>query len=93
MIATMILGGEPLRPPVAMVPLDAVLRDPQRSEGFAVMVVERRADSTVAIVRPVELGSPFGNMMEVTQGLAVGETVITTGVNLLKNGDPVRLLP
>jgi multidrug efflux pump subunit AcrA (membrane-fusion protein) len=57
------------------------------------MMVERRGDSTIARLRPVELGKPYGNMVAVTTGVTTNDTVITTGVNLLKDGDAVRPLP
>jgi RND family efflux transporter, MFP subunit len=93
MIATLELGAEALASPVTGVPLDAVIHDPQRPDGFAVMVAEGQGDSTIARLRPVELGKPYGNMVAVTSGVAVNETVITTGVSLIKNGDVVRQLP
>ena len=93
MIATLELGGSSLLEPVTGVPLHAVIHDPRRSDGFAVMMVERRGDSTIARLRPVELGKPYGNMVAVTTGVTTNDTVITTGVNLLKDGDEVRPLP
>jgi len=93
MIATLELGGEMLAAPVTAVPLDAVIHDPQRPDGFAVMIADGQGDSTVARLRPVELGKPYGNLVAVTSGVGVNETVITAGVNLIKNGDVVRQLP
>jgi len=93
MIATLGLGGEALSEPVTGVPLDAVVHDPRRPDGYAVMVAEGHGDSTFARLRPVELGKPYGNMVAVTNGVSTNDTVITTGVNLLKDGDVVRPLP
>jgi RND family efflux transporter MFP subunit len=93
MIATLTLGGQALAQPVSAIPLDAVIQDPQHPGRFAVMTAETRGDSTVALFRPVELGDPYGSLIAVTKGLSPNETVITTGVNLLKNGDQVRPLP
>jgi len=93
MIATLVLDAEPLMNPVMAVPLDAVIRDPQRPDGFAVMVAEHRGDSTVARLRPVELGNPYGNLVAITSGLSSNEEVVTTGASLIKDGSVVRLLP
>lgn len=93
MIATLGLGGEALPEPLTGVPLDAVIHDPRRPDGYAVMVAEGHGDSTLARLRPVELGKPYGNMVAVTNGVSTNDTVITTGVNLLKDGDVVRPLP
>ena len=93
MIATLELGGETLAAHVIAVPLDAIIHDPQRPDGFAVMIADGQGDATVARLRPVELGKPYGNLVAVTSGVGVNETVITAGVNLIKNGDVVRQLP
>ncbi|KAF7960284.1 hypothetical protein AWV80_35105 [Cupriavidus sp. UYMU48A] len=36
------------------------------------------------------LGEPVGNEIEVRQGLAPGQTIVTAGVHLLKPGQKVR---
>jgi multidrug efflux system membrane fusion protein len=41
---------------------------------------------------PVQLGGPLGNDIVVTGGLRPGQTVVTAGVHLLKNGQKVRIL-
>jgi multidrug efflux pump subunit AcrA (membrane-fusion protein) len=41
---------------------------------------------------PVTLGAPSGNDIVVASGLQPGQTVVTAGVNLLKNGQKVRIL-
>jgi RND family efflux transporter MFP subunit len=40
----------------------------------------------------VQLGAPLGNEILVASGLQPGQTVVTAGVNLLKNGQKVRIL-
>jgi RND family efflux transporter MFP subunit len=40
----------------------------------------------------VQLGAPLGNDILVASGLRPGQTVVTAGVNLLKNGQKVRIL-
>jgi multidrug efflux system membrane fusion protein len=91
MIASLALNGVQLPQSVLAVPLSAVVRDPARSDSFAVMVTEGSPET--ARLRPVELGDTYGNMIAAKGGLSFGEQVITTGVNLIKNGDKVRVIP
>jgi len=93
MIATLALGAEEFSKPLTVVPLEAVVRNPRQTDGFAVMIASGTGDSVTVQLRPVELGDAYGNKIAITSGLDVGERVITTGVTLLKDGDTVRLLP
>ena len=93
MIASLALDGATLPRAVMAVPLSAVVRDPQRANGFAVMTAEGDGEIESAHLRPVELGDVYGNMIGVNSGLQSGERVITTGVTLIKGGDQVRVIP
>lgn len=92
MIASLSLGGTQLKQSLLAIPLSAVIRDPSQSNGFAVMIAEGGGDSPTARLRPVELGDIYGNMIAAKGGLNSGEAVITTGVNLIKSGDKVRVI-
>jgi RND family efflux transporter MFP subunit len=91
MIASLSLDGARLEQPALAVPLSAVIRDPARANGFAVMTIEGTGDMVSARLQPVELGDPYGNMIVVRGGLRNGQAVITTGVTLIKSGDQVRV--
>ena len=93
MIATLSLGGESLPRSVTVVPLEAVVRDPQQANAFAVMVAEGAGDTVTAHLHSVELGDAYGNRIAIVRGVDVNQRVITTGVNLIKDGEAVRLLP
>jgi len=93
MIASLVLNGSQLPQSTLAVPLAAVIRDPARSGGFAVMIADGSGDFENARLRPVELGDTYGNMIAAKGGLSVGEQVITTGVSLIKSGDKVRVIP
>jgi RND family efflux transporter MFP subunit len=93
MIAALSLDGSQLQQSVLVVPLAAVIRDPERASGFAVMIAEGGGDTETARLRAVELGDIYGNMIAAKGGLTGGESVITAGVGLIKNGDKVRILP
>ncbi|MGB0124359.1 MAG: efflux RND transporter periplasmic adaptor subunit [Silvibacterium sp.] len=93
MIASLTLQGQKLPESVSAVPLAAVVRDPDRANGFAVMTAEGDGDVKSARLRPVELGDTYGNMIALKGGLNPGESVITTGATLIKNGDKVHVIP
>lgn len=93
MIASLALDGSQLPQAVLAVPLSAVIRDPDRGNGFAVMIAEGGGDTQTARLRAVELGDIYGNMIAAKGGLNSGESVITSGVGLIKNGDKVRIIP
>src|SRR5262249_39544687 len=93
MIATIALDGKKLADPVTAIPLSAVIRDPQKSGGFAVLVTESGSDTTTVRSRTVDLGDAYGNLIAVTSGLKAGERVVTSGATLVKSGDQVRIIP
>jgi hypothetical protein len=67
------------------VPLSALYQDKGAS---AVWVVENGAVRLV----PVQLGGVSGNEVLLSGGVQAGQTVVTAGVNQLKNGQKVRIL-
>jgi RND family efflux transporter MFP subunit len=73
-------GGRQLR-----LPLTALVQD---KGSTAVWLVENGAVRLV----PVQLGGAAGNDIVVTGGLKPGQTVVTAGVNRLKNGQKVQIL-
>ncbi len=93
MIASLSLSGEASSKKVLVVPLGAVIRDPQRANAFAVLLADGSGDSAAVHVRPVELGDAYGNMVEVLGGLKAGDRVVTSGATLVKDGDQVRIIP
>jgi multidrug efflux system membrane fusion protein len=92
MIASLTLDGQQLPQAVLAVPLSAVIRDPGRQSAFAVLMVKEESGSTVARLRPVELGDTHGNLIVVKGGLIPGERVISSGATMVKNGDKVRII-
>lgn len=92
MIASLPVGGEEFARPLLAVPLASVIRN-SAGIGFAVMLATGGGDTLTARLRPVELGDAYGNVVGITNGLNVGDKVITTGVTLVKDGDTVRAIP
>jgi multidrug efflux system membrane fusion protein len=93
MIASLSLDGAPLPRSVMAVPLSAVIHDPERANGFAVLTAEGDGEIESAHLRPVELGDVYGDMIGVNGGLRFGERVVTTGATLIRSGDRVRVIP
>ncbi len=75
------------------VQLAAVVRHPQVANTFAVYVAEGKANPATARVRMIEPGEAHGNRIVVVKGLQPGERVITTGATLVKDGDPINIIP
>lgn len=60
----------------------------ERRDGLGVFVV----DGDTARWHSVALGANYAGMVEVTDGLETGSTVITTGLKELTDGSPIRVL-
>jgi multidrug efflux system membrane fusion protein len=67
------------------VPLSALV---QNKGASAVWVVENNA----VRLQPVQVGGVAGNDVLLSGGVKPGQTIVTAGVNLLKNGQKVRIL-
>ena len=76
-----------------VVPISAVVRSPASLNGFAVFVPEGSGDRVKVRTQDITLGSTYGNMIAVESGLNVGDRVVTSGTNMIKNGDEVRIIP
>ena len=92
MIASLAFEGEILPSNVLAVPLSAVIRDPQKPEDFAVLVVEGTGDPATVRARSVSVGDAYGNMIQVVGGVKAGERVVTAGATLVKSGEQVRVI-
>jgi RND family efflux transporter MFP subunit len=94
MIAALSVGegaGAPADLP--MVPLTAITRAKDNLNSYAVLVVEQGEGKAVARLRTVTLGESFGNSIVVKAGVRPGETVITTGVTQVADGEVVQVIP
>ncbi len=93
MIASIKIGTPSPAGGVLVVPISAVVRSPANLNGFAVFVTEGSSDMVKVQTRDITLGNTYGNMIAVESGLQLGERVITSGTNMIKNGDQVRIIP
>jgi RND family efflux transporter MFP subunit len=93
MIAALTVAGENPTAALPVVPLNAIIRAKNDSQFYAVFVVEEQNGRTLARQRNIKLGETFGNTVAVTEGLKSGERIITTGANLIQDGDKVQVIP
>ena len=72
------------------IPQDAVLRRPDGSTG--VWLVEQGDDKLTARAQRIRVGRRLGSSVEVLEGLASGDRVVTHGNEGLTDGQVVRLV-
>jgi hypothetical protein len=90
MIVSVSLGEAP-RSYIA-IPLTAVVPYASEGETFGVMVVEEHGDALVAKSRKIQVTAVYDNSVA-AEGVQVGERVVSAGAQLLKDGDPVQIIP
>ena len=93
MIASITIGAGARTAKVSAVPLSAVVRSQTSPGGFAVFVTDGTGDTVKVHTRDVSLGETYGNMIAVTGGLSPADRVVTSGTNLIKDGQEVRVIP
>jgi RND family efflux transporter MFP subunit len=91
MIASLSLG-ENSHSSAPSVPLSAIVPYPTEAGRFAVMVAEERAGKWTATLREVQLGATHESSIAVA-GVKPGEKVIAVGAQLLKDGEPIEVIP
>jgi len=93
MIASLTIGASSPSGSVTVVPISAVVRSPSNLNGFAVYVTDGTGDMVKVHTQDVALGNTYGNMISVRSGVNIGDRVVTSGTNMIKNGDEVRIIP
>jgi len=92
MIASLELGstGNQTNESSLMVPLQSIVQSPDGKYG--VFLVSDSPAGATAKLRNVEVGGVEGNEIKVVSGVSAGESVITQGAALLKDGQRVEVL-
>ena len=93
MIASITLGNSQPGKHVLVVPLSAVVRSPDKADGFAVFAIDNSGDVTKVHTQNVSLGDAYGNRIAVLSGVKPGERVVTSGATMIRSGDEVRVIP
>jgi RND family efflux transporter MFP subunit len=91
MIASLGLG-ESLRTSDPSVPLSAIVPYPSEPGRFAVMVAQEHVGKWIASLREVKLGATHETSIAVV-GVQTGENVVAIGAQLLKDGEPIEVIP
>ena len=91
MIASLSLA-ERSRPSAPSVPLSAIVPYPSQPGHFAVMVAQERAGKWTTSLREVHLGETHESSIAVV-GVQPGEKVVAVGAQLLKDGEPIEVIP
>jgi RND family efflux transporter MFP subunit len=78
------------RSPARTVPASSIVVRDGRSH---VIRVAGRSSAPEVVQQAVTIGRRQGNRVEVVEGLAPGESVVTTGADFLDDGDAVRVVP
>jgi RND family efflux transporter MFP subunit len=91
MIASLSLD-ESSRSSAPSVPFSAIVPYLSEPGRFAVMVAQERAGKWTASLREVKLGATHESSIAVV-GVQPGEKVIAVGTQLLKDGDPIEVIP
>jgi multidrug efflux system membrane fusion protein len=93
MIASITIGAGRASEKVMVVPLTAVIRSPDKKDGFAVYLTDGTGDTPKVRTQDVTLGDTYGNNIAVLGGLNVADRVVTSGTNIIRAGEQVRVIP
>lgn len=93
MIASLLLPDAQAesKPAVTVVPLNAIVSDPNKPGSYTVVVVKQEQGHTIAHRRVVKLGEAYGNLVAVTEGIEAGDQVVIVGATLVKEGEQVKV--
>ncbi len=75
-----------------LVPLNAIVPSTHSLNGMAVMVVEERDGHAYVRMQDIRAGDTFGNAVDVESGVTPGQRIVTTGAQLVHDGQEVRIL-
>lgn len=94
MIASLVVpdGEAGRQAAVTVIPLNAIVSDPQRPGLYTAIVIIQREGKFFAARRAVKLGEAYGNLVAVTEGISASEQVVITGAALVKDGEEVKVL-
>ena len=76
-------------PDAIVIPRNAILRN---ERGTSVYVAEMVQGVKVASLVPVQTGRTSGSLVQITDGLSVGDEVVVTGTRILSLGDELKIL-
>jgi multidrug efflux system membrane fusion protein len=92
MIVTATIGGPAIAQGTKVIPMGAVVPDPNRTGVYSVYVVEGQGESATVKQREVKLGRILGDQIELLGGLQPNERFVASGPTLLHDGQQVQLV-
>jgi len=92
MVVSLQSESEGAQTPVTVAPLTSLMQLKEKNAGYAVFVVEDQNGRPVVRQRRVKLGETLGNMIAVTDGISAGEQVVVSGVTMISDGEPVKVV-
>jgi len=90
MVMSLLIDDAKLPKPIAVIPLNAIIRPRGNPTAFAVFMVVRKDGKSVARMKVVKLGEVVGNRITVLEGLKSGDQAVGNGAALLQDGDEVK---
>jgi multidrug efflux system membrane fusion protein len=93
MIVSLRVGRSEAEKAQPVVPLNAIVKSTTHPNAYAVFIMIEQGGRQIARVRDVKLGETYGNTIAVSEGVKEGDRVITTGVTLVRDGEPVKVIP
>jgi RND family efflux transporter MFP subunit len=90
MIATLELSSGKRAGQRTVVPVSAIVRSPNGTGSYAVVVISQEGGKPVAHYRDVEWGQPYGNQV-VVKGVEPGEQIVASGATMVRDGEPVQV--
>jgi len=90
MVMSLLIHDAKLPKPIAVIPLNAIIRPRNNPAAFAVFMVARKDGKSIASMKIVKLGEVVGNRMTVLEGLKAGDQVVGNGAALLQDGEEVK---
>jgi multidrug efflux system membrane fusion protein len=93
MIATIEFQNRNPGAALPVIPLPAVTKSAKDPKAYSVFVVDRREGRDYVHERIVHLGDPLGNGVAVIDGVQAGENVVVSGTTLVRDGEPVQIVP
>jgi len=90
MVMSLHIHDAKLPKPVAVIPLNAIVRPRNNPAGYAVFTVAPQEGKSIARMKTVKLGEVVGSRMTVLEGLKAGDQIVGNGAALLQDGDEVK---
>lgn len=93
MIASLLVpNAQATSKPVVVVPLNAIVSDPNNPGSYTVVLVTGNKQKTIARRRAVKLGDAYGNLITVLEGLEASDQVVVQGAAFVKDGEQVQVI-